>query len=178
MASNRDDPVGAFNFLISFINSNSTSKSISIASGISLSIQPGGVVAGFSECSGLEASIQTEDYQEGGNNRTTLKFPKHIAYTNIRLKRGITRSDDLWNWFNGFIEGNGIRRDGSITLCDEQQNPVKVWQFKRGLPVKWTGPTFNATQSQVAIQELEIAHEGLKLVPSLARIAIDLSHLL
>ncbi len=113
----------------------------------------------------MEASIQTEDYQEGGNNRTTLKFPKHITYTNIRLKRGITQSDELWKWFNDFIEGNGQRKDGSITLRDEQQNPVKVWQFKRGLPVKWTGPTLNAAQSQIAIQELEIAHEGLKLVP-------------
>ena len=177
MAS-RDDPYGAYNFLISFIDSSSSTSSISIASGLTLTTQTGAAVAGFSECSGLEASIQTEDYQEGGNNRTTLKFPKHITYKNILLKRGVTRSDDIWKWFNGFIEGNGRRRDGTITLRDEQQNPVKVWQFKLGLPIKWTGPTLNAAQSQVAIQELEIAHEGLKLVPSLARITLDLSSLL
>ena len=159
MASNsngqRDDPYGAYNFLITFIDSSSSSTTT----------QKGAAVAGFSECSGLEASIQTEDYQEGGNNNTTLKFPKHIAYTNIRLKRGITTSDDLWQWFNDFINGQGKRRDGTITLRDELQQAVKSWQFKRGLPVKWTGPTLNAAQNQLAIQELEIAHEGLKLVP-------------
>jgi phage tail-like protein len=160
MASNsngkRDDPYGAYNFLITLIDSSS----------ITTSSQKGAAIAGFSECSGLEASIQTEDYQEGGNNSTTLKFPKHIAYTSIRLKRGITTSDDMWQWFSDFIDGKGKRKDGMITLRDEQQKAVKTWQFKRGLPVKWTGPTLNATQSQLAIQELEISHEGLKLVPS------------
>jgi phage tail-like protein len=159
MASNsngkRDDPYGAYNFLVTLIDSSSSSTST----------QKGSAVGGFSECSGLEASIQTEDYLEGGNNNTTLKFPKHIAYTNIRLKRGITTSDDLWQWFNDFIDGKGKRKDGTITLRDEQQQAVKTWQFKRGLPVKWSGPTLNAAQSQIAIQELEIAHEGLKLVP-------------
>src|SRR5579859_1490973 len=158
MASNsngkRDDPYMAYNFLITLVDSGSNASS---------STQKGSAVGGFSECNGLEASIQTEDYQEGGNNSTTLKFPKHIAYTNIRLKRGIVVSDDLWNWFNDFIEGKGKRKDGTITLRDEQQKAVKTWRFKRGIPVKWTGPTLNAMQSQVAIQELEIAHEGLKL---------------
>jgi phage tail-like protein len=151
----RDDPFGAYNFLITLIDSSSSSTTT----------QQGSAIAGFSECSGLEVSIQTEDYQEGGNNNTTLKFPKHIAYTNIRLKRGITNSDDLWQWINDFIDGNGQRKDGTITLCDEQQQAVKAWHFTRGLPVKWTGPTLNATQSQLAIQELEIAHEGLRMVP-------------
>jgi phage tail-like protein len=159
MASNsngqRDDPFRTYNFIITFIDSSSSS----------IATQKGSAIGGFSECSGLEMSLQTEDYQEGGNNATTLKFPKHIAYTNIRLKRGITTSDDLWQWFFDFVEGTGKRKDGTITLRDEQRQAVKVWQFKRGIPVKWTGPTFNATQSQVAIQELEIAHEGLQLVP-------------
>lgn len=153
--ADRDDPFGAYNFVITLIDSGSSGTPP----------QKGGAVAGFSECSGLEVSMQTEDYQEGGNNSTTLKFPKHMSYTNIRLKRGVTSSDDLWLWFNDFIEGKGKRKDGTIILRDEQQKAVKTWQFKRGIPVKWTGPTFNAMQSQMAIQELEIAHEGLKLTP-------------
>lgn len=153
----RDDPYGAYNFLIALIDSSS----------ITVSVLQSLAVGGFSECSGLEASMQTEDYQEGGNNSTTLKFPKHITYTNIRLKRGITISDALWRWFNDFIEGNGRRKDGAIILLDELHIPVKVWQFRRGLPVKWTGPTLNAAQSQLAIQELEIAHEGLTLALAL-----------
>ena len=48
-------------------------------------------------------------------------------------------------------------------LQDDQHTPVKMWTFKRGLPVKWTGPSFNAMQAQVAIEELEIAHEGLAM---------------
>jgi phage tail-like protein len=159
MASNsngqRDDPYAAYNFLITLIDSSSSSTTT----------QQGAAVAGFSECSGLEVSMQTEDYQEGGNNNTTLKFSKHIAYTNIRLKRGMTTSDDLWQWLNDFIDGNGKRKDGTITLRDELQQAVKSWQFTRGLPVKWTGPTLNAAQSQLAFQELEIAHEGLRMVP-------------
>jgi len=159
MASNsngqRDAPFRAYNFIITFIDSSSSS----------IATQKGSAIGGFSECSGLEMSLQTEDYQEGGNNATTLKFAKHIAYTNSRLKRVITTSDDLWQWFFDFVEGTGKRKDGTITLRDEQRHAVKVWQFKRGIPVKWTGPTLNAAQSQVAIHELEIAHECLQLVP-------------
>jgi phage tail-like protein len=153
----RNDPYGAYNFLIVLVDSSSNR----------ISLQQGLPVGGFSECSGLEASMQTEDYQEGGNNQTTLKFPKHISYTNIRLKRGIAIFDDLWLWFNGFIEGSGRRKDGTIILQNELHIPVKIWQFKRGLPVKWTGPTLNAAQNQLAIQELEIAHEGLTLALAL-----------
>ena len=57
-----------------------------------------------------------------------------------------------------------MRKDGTITLLDEAQQPALVWGWSRGLPVKWTGMTLNAAQSQVAIEQLEIAHEGLTLV--------------
>lgn len=154
MADKRDDPYGAYNFLITLIDSSSNNAPVGQKS----------AAGGFSECSGLEMSLETETYQEGGNNGTTLKFPKHITYANIRLKRGITASNELWQWFDDFIEGKGKRKDGTITLQDEQHKAVKVWKFKRGLPVKWTGPTLQASQNQLAVQELEIAHEGLKLV--------------
>jgi phage tail-like protein len=80
------------------------------------------------------------------------------------LKRGIALSDDLFQWHYAFVQGNVQRRDGLIALQDEEHVPVKVWKFTRGLPVKWSGPAFNATQNQVAIEELEIAHEGLTLL--------------
>ena len=150
------DPYGAYNFQISLIDSSSTPASNAFV-GARLAL------GGFSECSGLEMSLETEDYQEGGNNGTVLKFPKHVTYTPIRLKRGITVSDELWLWFYSFVEGEGTRKDGIILLLNEHQLPVKIWQFKRGLPVKWVGPSLDAAHSQIAIQELEIAHEGLKL---------------
>jgi len=148
----REDPPRAHNFVISLVESGSPAA---LAQGV--------VAGGFAECSGLEMSLKTEDYEEGGNNGTVLHFPKRINYSNLRLKRGAALSDELWRWHYGFVEGRGRRRDGTITLLDDERKPVAVWQFRRGLPVKWTGPSLNATQNQVAIEELEIAHEGLRM---------------
>jgi phage tail-like protein len=75
----------------------------------------------------------------------------------------MTFAGDLWQWHYNFSLGIGKRRDGMVILQDEQHNPSVVWSFTRGLPVKWTGPTFNAGQSQVAFEEIEIAHEGLTI---------------
>lgn len=151
----RVDPYLAFNFLITLVDSVS-------APGTALTPKQNQPAGGFSECSGLEMSMDIEEYKEGGNNGLTLRFPTRVKWTNLRLKRGVAISDDLWLWHYGFVQGKVVRRDGVVTLQDEQQNPVKVWSFTRGLPVKWTGPSLNASQNQVAIEELEIAHEGLK----------------
>jgi phage tail-like protein len=147
----REDPYRSFNFLISLANSGSGSGTAQAA-------------GGFSECSGLEMSLDIEEYKEGGNNGLTLRFPTRVKWSNLRLKRGLATSDDLWLWHFGFVRGQVVRRDGVVTLLDEQQQTVRSWSFKRGLPVKWSGPTLNASQNQVAIEELEIAHEGLTLL--------------
>lgn len=151
----RVDPYLAFNFLITLVDSAN-------APGTPLTAAQSKPAGGFSECSGLEMSMDIEEYKEGGNNGLTLRFPTRVKWANLRLKRGVAIADDLWLWHYGFVQGRVVRRDGVVTLQDEQQNPVKVWSFTRGLPVKWTGPSLNATQNQVAIEELEIAHEGLK----------------
>jgi phage tail-like protein len=150
------DPFRGFNFVVSLIDSSSmlTFAVTSLGSG---------ALAGFSECSGLEMSMDIEEYKEGGNNGTVLRFPTRVKYTNLRLKRGITFATDLWQWHYDFTQGVGTRRDGIVVLQDEQHTPSVVWSFTRGLPVKWTGPSFNASQSQVAFEEIEIAHEGLTL---------------
>lgn len=157
IAALRTDPYRAFNFLITLVDSSS-------ALGTALSVIQSAAVGGFSECSGLELSLDAEEYKEGGNNGGSLRFPTRIKWTNLRLKRGMAIAKDLWNWHYGFVEGKVQRRDGIITLQDELHLPVKVWSFTRGLPIKWTGPSLNATQNAVAIEELEIAHEGLKLL--------------
>ena len=156
VAGQRLDPVMGYNFLITLIESSSLLASV--LAGIQ-----NVVLGGFNECSGLEMALQVEDYNEGGNNVGVLRFPTRITWSNIRLKRGAALSDDLWKWHYSFVEGTGKRRDGVIVLQNDTHDPVKVWYFTRGLPVKWTGPALNATQSQLAIEELEIAHEGLKL---------------
>jgi phage tail-like protein len=156
----RLDPVLAHNFLISFVDS--TSVLASIASGVQ-----GPVVGGFSECSGLEGSVQVEEYREGGNNSTTLKFPGRMNWSNLTLKHGVTVNTGLWNWFSQYKSGRGKRRDGLILLQNDELVPVAVWRFVRAFPVKWTGPQLNAAQSSVAIESLEIAHEGLQLMTAL-----------
>jgi phage tail-like protein len=153
----RIDPVPGFNFYISLIDSSST---LALATS-AVSAFVGG---GFSECSGLDATLQVEEYMEGGENRYAHKFPSRMTYGNISLKHGITFAEDLWNWHAAYTSGTGKRRDGVITLLDEMQLPIKTWVFKRGLPLKWTGPTLNASQSAIAIESLEIMHEGLDLL--------------
>ena len=153
----RIDPYLDYNFLITLMDSASVLGTV-------LSPISKVPVAGFSECTGLEMSLDIEEYKEGGNNGTILLFPKGVKWTNLRLKRGLATSNDLWLWHYGFVQGKVKRHDGIITLMDEDRSPVKAWAFTRGLPVKWAGPAFNATQGQIAFEEIEIAHEGLKLL--------------
>lgn len=153
----RIDPYRGYNFMITLMDSASIL-------GTALSLITKMPVAGFSECSGLEMSLDIEEYKEGGNNRAILRFPTRLKWTNLRLKRGLAVSNDLWLWHYGFVQGTVKRHDGLITLLDEDRTPAKAWAFKRGLPVKWSGSALNATQSQVVFEEVEIAHEGLKLL--------------
>jgi len=151
---NRQDPALAYNFAISLVQSASAGAFLSLTVGV----PPQG---GFSEASGLEVTIAPEEYREGGNNGTVLKFPGHAVWPNLKLRHGLVASTDLWNWHQDFLDGRGKRRDGVVTLLDETGSPVRSWRFVRGLPVRWLGPTLNAHEGKVAIEEIEIAHEGL-----------------
>ena len=159
MIGSRVDPFRGFNFSVSLTDSTSA---LSIA--FSLSSSP--PVGSFSECSGLDKTLQVEEYKEGGNNGLVRKFPSNVTWSNIRLRRGVATNDQLWLWHDGFVQGMGKRQDGVITLLDETQTAVKVWRFTRGLPVKYVGPSLNAGQSAIAIEELEIGHEGIRLLQS------------
>jgi phage tail-like protein len=148
-------PATNHNFTISLVETASAGALISATIGM----PPQG---GFSECTGLELVIPAESYAEGGNNGTQLKFPGRATWSNLHLKRGVVTDASLWRWHNDFVEGQGKRRDGVITLLDDAGSTVRVWRFRRGLPVKWSGPALNASQSAVAVEEIEIAHEGLR----------------
>jgi phage tail-like protein len=158
MALPRLDPLPAFNFLITLLDTSSTFRTLKGAAGL--------VIGGFSECSGLESTLETVDYLEGGVNDRVHRFPTRFSYSNIVLKRGVGLSEDLWLWHQEFVQGKGKRRDGLIILQNELRVPVKIWTFSRGLPVKWTGPSFNAKLSEVSVETLEIAHEKLDLTLS------------
>jgi phage tail-like protein len=146
--------VGAFNFTVRLIE---TAKP---ASAVLSTVAPT-PQGGFSECLGLEATMQVEDYREGGRNDGVLRFPGRISHANLRLKRGAALSEDLWRWHQSFATGRGKRRDGVIELRNDAGETVRTWRFKRGLPVRWIGPVLVAGTSAVAVEELEIAHEGL-----------------
>ena len=79
------------------------------------------------------------------------------------LKRGITDDQDLWKWRKQIMDGKikENRKNGSIILMDDENNDVAQWDFVEAWPIKWTGPTFNATANEVAIDTLELVHEGL-----------------
>jgi phage tail-like protein len=150
------NPLRGFNFLVALVDSSSALTAILTSLNTA--------IAGFTECSGLESTLEAEDYREGGRNNGILRFPTRIVPSAIRLRRGVTLSEELWNWHNGFIQGQGTRRDGLIILQDDTHAPVKTWSFVNGLPVKWVGPSLDAGKNGIAIEELTVSHEGLSLV--------------
>jgi phage tail-like protein len=129
----------------------------------------GALIGGFQEVTGLDTSLEVEDFREGGLNDRVRKFPTRLTWTNIVLKAGIGFGDDLWNWHAAYAQGKGKRRDGIIVLENDLHVPLKMWQFTRGLPIRYAAPSLNAKTSEVAIESVEIVHEGITLT-SLASI--------
>jgi phage tail-like protein len=156
----RSDPLLAHNFLVSLLDTSSTlSTNAALAAITDLAL------AGFSECSGLEMTLDVKEYEQGGENGRVLKFPTRVKWSNITLKRGVGLSSTLWDWHYAFSEGKGKRCDGVVVLLNDLKLPNNIWCFRRGLPVKYSGPTLNAAQSSVAIESIEIAHEGIYQLP-------------
>jgi phage tail-like protein len=125
----------------------------------------------FQECSGLDVELDVQELVEGGRNDGVIRRVGRAKFQPIVLKRGMCYNDnavnrDLWNWLQDISSGvRPVRRyDGVIEVMSVGTNVVARWIFERGLPVKLTGPQLNARTGEVAIEELHIAHEGLKLV--------------
>ena len=119
---------------------------------------------GFSEVSGFDASIDVIEYREGDMVQTPLKIPGLKKYGNITLKQGLTTSKVLYDWIIAGVNGAVDRKTITITLLDDEEAPAASWQVINAWPTKYTAPDFNATSSEVAIETLEIAHEGMKRV--------------
>jgi len=122
-------------------------------------------VAGFSEVSGFEETIETEDYREGGGH-FVHKLPKAITYSTLKLKRGMSVDDQLWRWFAGcrdaVLYGKGLEKKSiKVTVLDEIRESQTYFSFTNAYPIKWSGSTLSATSGAIAIEELEIAHEGM-----------------
>jgi len=116
----------------------------------------------FSECSGLEATMEPKAIKAGGHNYGEFQRAGRVNFSTIILKRGVTKNRDLWQWFQ--LVGNGAyayRLKAEVTLHDFDDKVIMAWQMMNALPTKFKAADFNSTFSQVAIEELHFVHEGL-----------------
>ena len=125
------------------------------------------VVAGFSSVSGLSLEMQPEEVQEGGENTFSHKLPTRFGHQNLVLKRGLTDYLGLWEWIWDSLHGVITRKRVDVYLQQDPDTRVSGWSFLEAYPVKWTGPEFNADGSAVALETLELAHNGIKRVDGL-----------
>jgi len=144
-----------------------TSKRIDTYADFNFLLEIDGItVAAFSECSGLSTNTNPIDYRNRGKDRTVRKIPGLNKFANISLKRGIIYDMVLWEWRKTVVDGMTKKKVGSIILLDEARKPALRWNFREGRPTKWEGPSVNATSNEIAVETLEIAHEGLELEPA------------
>lgn len=122
------------------------------------------LVAGFSEVTGIKSETEVMEYAEGGLNTHVHVFPKQTKYPRIVLKRGITQSSELWEWYDGVAGGQVKRKSGSIILHNHAGKEICRWNFFEAYPVKWNGPDLNASAGSVAVESIEIVHNGLKTI--------------
>ncbi|OXM85048.1 phage tail protein [Paenibacillus rigui] len=117
--------------------------------------------AGFSEVSGFDASISVIEYREGNEITTARKLPGLSKYGNITLKWGVTDSMDMYNWMSESLQGKIQRKTVTIIAINEEGTDVATWQVIEAWPIKYTAPNFNGTGNEVAIELMELAHEGM-----------------
>lgn len=119
---------------------------------------------GFSEVTGFDASIEVIKYREGDMVQTPMKVPGLKEYSNIILKQGLVDSKVLYDWMIAGVNGAVQRKTVTITLLDAEEKAAASWQVINAWPVKYTAPEFNAQSSEIAIETLEVAHEGMTRV--------------
>ncbi len=124
------------------------------------------VQAGFSEATIPDSSQDPIEYREGNEVPTVRKIPGLVKYGNISLKWGITDNLELYEWRKLVEDGKmeKARRNIAIILLDEEANPKSRWEFEEAWPTKYDAPDLNATGSDIAIENLEIAHEKMTRV--------------
>jgi phage tail-like protein len=125
----------------------------------------GGTRIGFTDVSGLDITNDVIEYREGSSPEYhKIKMPGQRKFSNISLKRGVFKSDnEFFNWFNTINMNTVERRDITISLLDETLAPVVVWKVKNAWPTKITPTDLKADGNEVAIEQLELAHEGLTI---------------
>lgn len=128
-------------------------------------VEWGGAKIGFTEVSGLEVSTEVIEYRDGASKEYhKLKMPGMQKFSNVTLKRGTFKGDnDFFNWWNTVALNTIERRDVTISLLNESHEPVVVWKIKNAWPVKVQSTDLKADGNEVAIESIELAHEGLTI---------------
>ena len=120
--------------------------------------------AAFSECDGLDMTMEVKTIREGGNNSTQYRMAGPVAYGQLSLKRGMTPTFDLWDWFNATLNNARLRADAEVVIfAGDGRTERARFILKRCLPVKVKAPSLNAKDGMIAIEELQIAYESMRL---------------
>ncbi len=153
-----DALMGSFNFRISLQRSDGATPALGDG--------------GFQECSGLDIEMDVQELIEGGRNDSTVRLIGRGKYSPIVLKRGLLFPEggkaysELWAWLQGILAGVRpvARYNGVIdVLSPDRQRTLATWVFDRAVPAKIAGPQLNAKTGEIAIEELTLHHEGLRL---------------
>ena len=125
----------------------------------------GGKRIGFTEVTGLDVQVEAIEYRDGNHPEySKIKMPGLHKFSNITLKRGTFQDDtDFFDFIESISLTNVTRRDVTIMLLDETHSPIMTWKVKNAFPVKYQGSDLKADGNEVAIETLELAHEGLTL---------------
>ncbi len=116
----------------------------------------------FAEIGGLQIETEVFEYAEGGNNGFIHRLPGPIRIGNITLKRGLSTSDELYQWYKRIINGKlDEQRNLAVLIYNTEGEELQRWDFLQAYPVRWVGPTMDANNSLVAIETFELAHAGL-----------------
>jgi phage tail-like protein len=125
----------------------------------------GGTKIGFTEVSGLDVETEVVEYREGSSPEySKIKMPGMQKFSNITLKRGTFKSDnEYFKWWNTVKLNTIERRDVTISLLNEEHAPVVTWKIKNAWPTKIQSTDLKADGNEVAIESMELAHEGLTI---------------
>src|SRR5918996_515403 len=114
--------------------------------------------AAFAECDGLEMSMDVKSIREGGNNTTQIRLAGPVGYGQLSLKRGMTTTFDIWDWFSAVTRAPNLRADGEVVLYAADGVTERLrFVLSRLLPVRVKAPQLNARDGMVAIEELQVA---------------------
>jgi len=151
MAQFRENPYGAFNFIVALGGSQGDGAE-------------GTIIGGFSDVSGLGTDVQYSEYRNGNERFNTVrKVPNTHKVDDVTLKRGLVGSVDLFEWMKGVRDGEADPRQVVITLLDEARQAVATFKLRNAQPKKWTGPTLAAKGGgEVGMEELTLVHEGIE----------------